>query len=150
MAANSLREQIIVAVVTELEGISTIKTVERRLPSKQDLDNFAITQFPVIAVVSGLPKPVEHKVTRDPAAKDVFLSELKMELYGYFQDNVNPDTTLSSLLDDIWVALYADPGKGGLVIETDLMPEIHQDFWDPFYAFKLDVILKYKHTTGGI
>jgi len=150
MAANSKREQIISIVTTELESIAAVKHVERRLPSKADLENFAITQFPVIAVVAGLPKPVEHKVTRHPAAKDVFISKLTIGLFCYFQDNVNPDTTLSSLLDDIWVALFSDPGKGGLAQSTDINPEVHQDYWDPFYAFKLDVVIKYQHDTGGI
>lgn len=150
MAANSKREQIISVVVSELQAIAALTTVERRLPSKSDLENFAITQFPVVAVVAGLPKPVEHKVTRSPAAKDVFLSDLGIGLFCYFQDNVNPDTTLSSLLDDIWVALYSDPEKGGLALSTNVNPEVYQDYWDPFYAFKLDVVIKYQHDTGGI
>ena len=150
MTANSKREQIIVAVKAELTAISAFKSVVRRLPTKEDLENFAITQLPVIAVVAGLPKPVEHIVTRQPGAQDVFVSDLSIRLFGYFQNNKDPDTELSSHVDDIWVALYADPTKGGLTLKTTLKPEIYTDFWDPYYAFMIEAILKYKHTTGGI
>lgn len=150
MAANSIREQIILAIKAELEDIDSIKTIARRLPSKQDLDNYAGTQLPIIAIVARLPKPDPHYIGRSPAAKDVFISNLRIELYGYFQDNQEPDSTLSSILDDIWVKLYSDTTKGGLVIQTDLEPTIHQDFWAPYYAFRLDVNVKYKHTKGGI
>ena len=132
MADNSKREQIIVAVKAELEAIAAIKTVIRKLPTKEELDQFAGPQLPVIALVAGLPKPISHKVGRLPAGKDVFISRLKLSLFVYFQDNVTPDVTLSSLLDDIWVALYSDPAKGGLVIVTELDPEISQDFWDRY------------------
>lgn len=150
MAANSIREQIIVQVKSELDEVASLKTVVRRLPSKEDLQNFAITQLPVVAIVAGLPKPDPHYVPRGPARKDVFISDLSLRLFCYFQDNVNPDTTLSSILDDLWAALYSDTTKGGLAISTDLKPEVYTDFWDPYYAFMIEAIIKYSHTTGGI
>lgn len=153
MAANSKREQIILAVVAELETLSSVSSdsIKRRIPTYEELSNFALPQLPVIAVVGGLPKPVHHKVTRVKGiTKDVFISELTISLFTYFQDYVDPDSTLSSLLDDIWVKLYADQTKGGLVISTTLTPNVSQDYWDPFYAFKVDVKMQYTHDIGGV
>lgn len=149
MAANSKREQIIVKVEAELNAVASISHVVRKRPTYESLQSFPITQLPVVAIVSGIPKPVPHNVGRRPP-KDVFQSELRLSLYCYFQANANPDTTLSTLLDDLWAALYADTTKGGLVIDTTLDPEPTHDFWDPFYAFKLDVITQYYHNKGGI
>lgn len=150
MAANSKREQIIEAVKAELETIGSISTVVRKLPTYKDLENFALTQLPVIALVGGLPVPVPHSVGRRVAGRDVFVSNLSIELFCYFQDNTSPDTTLSSILDDVWAKLYSDPTKGGLAIETTLTPDAYQDFWDPFYAFKLNATIQYSHLKGGI
>lgn len=150
MGTNSKREQIIKAVKAELEDVASIRTVQRKLPTYEDLKNFAITQMPVVAMVSGLPVPVPHPNYRVVGGRDLFVSEITIGLYCYFQERTDPDTELSNLLDDIWAELYSDPTKGGLVIETTLKPHMHQDFWDPFYAFKVDLILKYSHSTGGI
>ena len=150
MAANSKREQIINKVVAEMGEVSTIASVLRRVPSREELGNFALPQLPVCAIVGGLPVPVPHPVGRRSAGKDIFLSNLTVSLFVYFQDNVTPDTTLSSLLDDIWVKLYADETKGGLAINTTLTPTVSHDFWDPFYAFKLDAVIQYSHSKGGI
>lgn len=149
MATNSKREQIIVAVVDELSTVSSVTTVIRKLPTYEDLQSFALTQLPVVAVVAGLPVPVAHPVGRG-FPKDMFLSDLTISLFCYFQDRVNPDTTLSDILDDLWAKLYEDPKKGGLAINTTLKPTASQDFWDPFYAFKLDAVIRYSHLTGGI
>jgi hypothetical protein len=150
MAANSKREQIIVQVETDINAIASINHVTRNAPSKTDLDSYALTQFPVICILAGLPDPVPHEVGRRVAGKDLFVSNLTLSLYGYFQDNVSPDTTLSSLVDDLWTKLYADPTRGGLALGTRLKPELNVDFWNPFYAFKIDAIVQYSHSTGGI
>jgi len=150
MAANSKREQIIVSVKEDLETIPSIATVKRSLPTLKDLENFAVTQFPVIAMVAGLPVPRPHVVGRRTAGKDVFISDLNISLYCYFQDNVEPDTQLSNILDDLWATLYADPTRGELAIGTTLKPEFYRGYWEPFYAFRVDVVIQYSHKTGGI
>jgi hypothetical protein len=153
MAENSKREQIILAVVAELMTLSSVDSdsIKRRIPSYEELMRFALPQLPVIAVVGGLPKPVDHKTTRIKGiTKDIFISDLTISLFTYFQDHVDPDSKLSNLLDDIWAKLYADQTKGGLVVNTTLSPNVSQDYWDPFYAFKVDVVLQYTHDIGGI
>lgn len=150
MAANSKREQIVLKVVSELEELTSVKSVVRRIPTREELGEFALTQLPVVAVVAGLPVPMPHVVGRRPAGKDVFLSNLTVSLFVYFQDRTTPDSTLSTLLDDIWAKLYADEKKGGLAINTTLTPTASHDFWDPFYAFKLDAVIQYSHSKGGI
>lgn len=150
MASNSKREQILEAIVAELGGISSIVTVMRTLQSYKDLRNFAITQFPAVAVIGRLPQPKEHIAGRRVGGVDTVVSELTVDLYAYFQNAKTPDTQISSLLDDLWAGLYADQTKGGLVISTILTPEELTEFWEPYGAFKLSVVMRYHHTEGGI
>jgi hypothetical protein len=151
VAINSKRELLILSDVAILEDISAIKTVTRTLLSYSDLkDDFALTQLPVCAVVGRLPVPTNHydKRTGHP---DFMVSSLNVDIYVYFQERVNMDSEMSSLLDDLWVALYADPSRGGLCITTtiELSEQSHQ-VWEPFVAFQLVVKHQYQHTPGGI
>lgn len=155
MAANSLREQIIVHVVDLVEDVSSIKTVVRVKQSYSDLQQFAVTQLPLAAVVGQLPRPVpaggrlgSHKSTR--SCMDVFISDLPVDIYVYGQELDNPDTLVSILADDIWAKLYEDQYMGGLVISVWVSFEEQLEYWHPYVAFKATVTVKYKHTTGGI
>ena len=150
MAENSKREQIILKVIEELEELSSIKTVVRKLPEHSDLETFALTQFPVIAVVGKLPVPAEHISGRKPAAADIMVSILTVDLYVYFQERESPDSMISNLADDLWVKLNADQTKGKLVISTVLRMAENPEYWDPFVAFKLSCRFGYVHTIGGI
>lgn len=150
MAENSKREQIILRVIEELEELTSIKTVVRKLPEHSDLETFALTQFPVIAVVGKLPVPIEHVAGRRPAMADIMVSALTVDLYIYFQERKSPDSMISNLADDIWVKLNEDQTKSKLVISTILRMTEEPEYWDPFVAFKFSCKFKYIHTTGGI
>jgi len=150
MADNSKRELIILQVVSEMEAISSIKTVVRKLLGYSDLQNFALTQLPVTAVVGRLPVPSEHISSRRPARNDVMISELIVDLFVYFQEVTNPDSVMSSLVDDLWVKLNIDQSKNKLVISTKLKMTENPEYWDPYVAFKISCIFNYVHTTGGI
>lgn len=150
MAENSKREQIILRVIAELEEIPSIRTVVRKLPENSDLKTFALTQFPVIAVVGKLPIPAEHISGRRPARADVMVSKLTVDLYVYFQERESPDSMISNLADDLWVKLNEDQTKNGLVISTILRMTENPEYWDPFVAFRFSCEFKYIHTTGGI
>lgn len=150
MAANSIRERIIVYVKGKVGEVSSIKTVSRVQQTYSQLQQFAVTQLPLVAVVGRLPVPVEKVSSRTRVKIDLIISELSIDLLIYFQDKVNPDTTLSNLLDDLWAKLYADEEMGGLVISTLLTADEQAEYWEPFVAFRITVKVKYKHTTGGI
>ena len=150
MAANSIREQIIVYVKDKVGELASIKTVSRVQQTYSQLQQFAVTQFPVVAVVGRLPVPVEKVASRTRVKIDLIISELSIDLFVYFQDKVNPDQTLSNLLDDLWSKLYADEEMGRLVISTLLTADEQAEYWEPFVAFRVTVKVKYKHTTGGI
>jgi hypothetical protein len=149
MAANSLREQIILADISLIEALSNVKTVVRTVQSYSDLSNFAGPQLPVAAVVGRLPVPANHIRTRDGQV-DQILSELKVDVYFYFQENVNADLEISDYLDDLWVALYADPTRGGLCLYTELLAVENYETWAPYTAFQMVINHRYKHNTGGI
>lgn len=149
-ASDTKREQIIEYVVTEIEGVSEIAKVVRRMPSYADLQSFASTQIPACAVIGRLPVPVEHVNSRVKGGVDLIVSELKIDVFCYFLDNKTPDSTISNLLNELWSALYADQTKGDLTLSTMLKPKEKPEVWDPYGAFSLQVITKYQHTTGGI
>jgi hypothetical protein len=150
VADNSLREQIIKYIEERLNTLSSIKTVQRVQPTEEELQNFASTQFPVIAIIGGIPQPVAHRSSRSSGGHDQFKSELKLKMFIYFMDATTPDTTISYLLDDIWKLLYADQTLGGLVSELSLEPDKPVAVWRPYAAFSMECILTYYHTTEGI
>jgi hypothetical protein len=150
MAANSKREQIIEADLVLIDAVSAINHAVRTIPQYSDLQDFAVTQFPVAAVVGGLPKPVLKKSGRTTHSVDQIQSRLTVGVYVYLMSNENADTEISSLLDDLWVALFSDPSRGGLVLDTDLDVQEDTQRWAPFVAFKINIIHHYIHDTGGI
>lgn len=150
MAANSQREQIIVYNVDLIKTLPSIKTVIRTKQSYSQLQQFAVTQLPLVAVVGRLPKPVEKVSSRTRVKIDLIISELAIDFFVYFQETVSPDERLSFLADDIWAKLYLDETMGDLVIGTLLTVDEEPEYWDPFVAFRVTATVKYKHTTGGI
>ena len=156
MADNSKRELIILELISNIEDIGSIVTVERVRPSFADLGNFAETQLPLVAVVGKLPKPVPKRSGRQTGVVDKFISDLEIDLFCYAMDNVNPDSKVSDLADDLWAKIYSDPilitddYLDGLTLQVEVMPEIQIGIWDPYVIFKIVCTYKYVHGTGGI
>lgn len=153
MAENSKREQIILASKAILDGLSEVKTVKRTLQAYSDLQNFAVTQLPISAIVGRLPVPVEKKTTRTGEV-DQIISRLNIDIVTYFQSydetNDQEDSELSDLSDTIFAALYEDQSRGGLVLSTTVKPRENTNIWRPFVAFQLTVEHTYLHTIGGL
>lgn len=150
---TSIREQLILADKAILDDLSWIKKVDRALIDYNELKNYAITQLPVAAVVGRLPKPNQYKFSeREQAVVDQIQSSLIVDVFFYFQRGnwSDMDEKVSSYANDLFVALFADPGRGGLCLRTtvELVPDY--SYWDPFVAFKLMITHQYLHTTGGI
>jgi hypothetical protein len=149
MAANSKREQIILADVAIMQGVSGITTVERTIQTYSDLQDFAQTQLPVAAVVGRLPVPKNHIAGRDGQV-DYIISELVVDVFVYIQAAQDQDVVVSSMLDDIWPALYADPRRGDLCMGTQLTAHADVEYWNPYVAFKVSCVHQYQHDTQGI
>lgn len=149
MADNSIRERIILADMELIEAISSIKTVIRTVPTLTDLDNYAVTQLPLACVVGKLPVPKNHISKRDGQV-DQIISDLAIDIFVFFQENVNMDSELSFMLDDFWAAMYSNPTRSNLVMTTWLEANPQPEHLPPYYAFQLIVNHSYKHTTGGI
>jgi hypothetical protein len=151
MAKDSIREQILVYHEKYLLGkVKSINHVARIMPTYADLQTFAVTQFPVAAMVGRLPVPQMKRSGRTGHAIDVITSSLKIDNFIYIQVMEDPDTELSDILDDVWAKLYSDLTYGGLVLSTELTPEEETGVWEPFIAFKLTTEVKYTHNTEGI
>lgn len=149
MAENSKRERIILSNIDILSNVLIIKTIKRTLQSYSDLQRFATTQLPLIAVVGGLPVPVDHIKTRDMSV-DQIISSLSIKLYVYFNANIDTDKIVSDLLDDIWKALYSNQSRDGLCLTTRITADQDYEYWAPYGAFGVTVIHKYKHNIEGI
>lgn len=150
MADNSKREQILLRLKNKIESLVSIKTVKRIQPSDiSELQQYSAQQLPLLAMIGGVPIPVKHQRGRDNKL-DVFLSELPVEIYIYFMNRVDPDSQLSSLLDDLWRCLFEDQLLDGLVNQMFILPKVEVAAWDPYVAFSVDLKYTYKHTIGGI
>lgn len=150
MAANSIRERIILSDIEKVGNVAAISTVVRTMQTYSELQNFAGTQFPVAAVVGRIPVPQYKTSGRIPALVDQCISELKVDIFVYFINNENADEQLSSMLDDIFVALFQDQSRSNLCLSTELRMDENNEVWAPFAAFKITCVHKYKHDTGGI
>jgi hypothetical protein len=149
MATNSFRERLIQSDVEILETLDTIRTVDRRLPTYSELQEFALTQLPVACVVGGLPKPENHFAGRTGQV-DQIVSLLRVDIYIYLQENEEADSEISNMLDELWPALYSNPRRDDLCMSTYLDSEEVTEIWRPFVAFKISCFHRYKHSTGGI
>lgn len=157
MAANSTRERIILKVIEELSSLVTsgaIRTISRRLPEGiEDLDQYATTQLPLVVVMGKLPRLIEvHGGNRSNRSADCRLAKwsLPVQIFGYFMDNSDPDSTLSSFADDLFRVLNSDPSKGSLALDTKVSPDTEVGIWDPYVAFKFLAEIQYVRTLGGI
>lgn len=152
MAANSKREQILLALKVLLEGLSSIKAVDRKQPtSPDDLSRIAGTQMPFCSMIGGIPQPKEHISSRMPGGVDVVISELPVKLFIYFMDNVTADSTLSDIMDDVWAVIYGNQTLGFKFVQKILIdPNSDVVVWDPYVAFSMLVTITYNHAIGGI
>lgn len=152
MALNSKRERILTKIVTELEALDTIKTVDRVMPNGiSELEGYAATQLPLAAVVGNLPRPEYKMSTRTGHTVDKVTSELGINVFVYAEDNVTPDSTVSQLADDIWRQMLADETHGfKWVTRTWIVPEVNVAVWAPYCAFNMLVNVTYLHDKGGI
>jgi len=151
MAENSLREQILVSVKSQLEKVKNAKTIIRTFPQLSDLDEFGMSQFPVIALVGGLPDPQETKWSgRSHHTVDKFHSLLAVSVWVYDHTGEEADTRLSELADDVWAQLWANPTLSSLGLRMELAFDPEVGHFPPYVAFKLTANFTYEHTTGGI
>lgn len=155
MAANSKREQLILRVKWEMDQLipSSLRFVTRRLPSGfEELQSYASTQLPMVAVVGNLPSPIQEQGGSRGSGPDCRLIKWNLDVYvfGYFMDNVDPDSTLSDLSDDIFRALNLDPTKNNLAIGTKVVPSPAVGIWEPYVAFKMVCKITYLNSLGGL
>ena len=150
MADNSFRERIITANIALIENLTSISTIVRTIQSYSDLENYAITQFPVVAVVGRLPIPTYKPSLRIRETIDQVLSTLRIDYYTYFMDNENSDSHLSSLLDDMWAKLHTNPTRNNICLDTQLEMTEETQVYAPYGAFRITSIHQYKHTIEGI
>jgi len=150
MATNSFRERLILADYAIVSEISGFTTVVRRMQSYSELKEFAVTQFPVAAVVGRLPIPKEYKSGRTSGEILQVRSELSVDVYVYLHVNVDMDTEISNYADTLWASMLGNPTRSKLCLSTIVKLEEDIVQLPPFGAFKLTCIHEYIHGIGGI
>ena len=151
MASNSKREQLLVKVKEVLEGLDSIAYVDRKpLQGISELQTYPNTQIPLAAVLGDMPVP-DEKYSGRTRKLDVVRSTLNINIVVYIMDNETPDTTISTIADDIWVALYNDLTLGfDWVISMRLIPDVNTAVWTPYAAFSIVCQVEYLHDKTGI
>jgi len=152
MAKDSKREKILVYLVTALSRIKEIRSDILRLqPTLADIELFADTQFPVVAVVGGFPVPVEVKRSaRKTENVDAFKSQLDVEIFVYDRTDVGCDTRLSDLADEIWKNVWSDPTMDGNALYCACTFDGRPTPFPPYIAVRSVLSVSYLHSTGGI
>jgi len=151
MAAGSKRELILNAVAAKVLALDSILQTERKpLKGISDLQAFAQTQLPLTIILGGMPVPVDKKSDRTRKL-DKVVSKLGVDVLIYALDNVTPDSTMSSIADDVWVTLYEDITLGyKWVLDLEIVPDARVAVWDPYVAFRMLTNVTYLHDNGGI
>jgi len=153
MAENSYREQILDRVRITLEAIVSIRTVKRKiLSSINELKEIAFPQFPIICMTGGLPVPKDrgYVTLKESGQSSKVRSVLSIELRTYGINRTDPDTEISTLADDLWKKLYADPTVGGLAESVIVKPNPRIMFLEPFFRFDMIYDVEYIHDTDNI
>ena len=149
------REQVITKVKTAVETAASLVKVVRRVPSVErlaELKEMPQTQFPMAAIEAGLPVPDEKMSARLQGKIDLVISDLAIKVNCYLIDNDEDtmDTSLGTLLSEMWAAILADPTFDNYVLETRLRPDPDIVFWHPFVGFQIVVTVKYTHSTSEV
>jgi len=152
MAANSLREQIILNVISTLESVSSITTVSRTRPAfnGQEFIDLASANLPLAAVVGQLPDPDGKLSSGTPANYVFFTSQLGIGVTVYADATANPDLLISSLVDDVWVGLHEDLTRGGVALMTEVKPELETKLVHPYVLFDININVTYEHGIDSI
>ena len=126
--------------------------IKRTRPTLTELKNYPDTLLPMIVCEAGLPSIEEKRAARSSLEKDTFISNLNIGLFCYFLDNENPDEKISNYMDDLWALILSDQSNSGNCFETTIIPtdEANILHLKPYAAFKININLKYQHTSEGI
>lgn len=149
MAENSIREQLILSNESLLTSLGIFNGIKRVRLSHSDLSEFAHPQFPVLAIVGGLPQPDPHEVSRG-VPKDIFQMKLVIQLFVYIHERNDFDTMISSIMDDMWRILHTDQTRGNLTYETIIKPAKDVYAYAPYAGFQMLIEHKYQTGIGGI
>ena len=153
MASNSIREQILVELEDILNNIDTVGSVKRKVISTvHELKGIPSTLFPVICMTAGLPVPKGggYVTLRETGESSKVRSILSVNLRTYGLDKLEPDTAISSLAEDVYDGLYADPTVGGLAESVTVKLQRETLLLEPFYRFDMIIDIEYIHDTDGI
>jgi len=148
MAANSKRERILQHLAASVGALDWVRAVLREQPGQPaDLDKYGQTQFPLVALAAGLPAPRKERLA---GKGKEFVSTLDALLVVYALEDQTPDSLVSSMADDLWVAVFGDRRRGGLAMDTTVLPEVEKAAYPPYLAFSMTARVTYAHDETGI
>lgn len=140
------------ALKTKLEALASIKYVADVQPAGvEELERYAGTQLPMVAMLFGLPTPRGETLPMSTA----FDMSLPVSLTFYAQDNETPAETMLDLANEFWASMYEDADKlqpffGGLVREIHITPDSASLYAEPYVMFNIGLELVYVTTTSSL
>ncbi len=151
MTTESIANNIVKQVVTLLSGLDSLKTVTRRPPAQGEFEQFSAAQLPLAVVMGGMPARQEE----DPRALN-FISALPISIQVFISNNVDPNSEMYDVADDIWAALMTLPRDdrnayfNGLAQSITAVPQPVQNYAPPYASFGYDLEVTYTHSNKGI
>jgi len=153
MAANSIRERILLDIKSTLEAVSAIGMVKRKVVGDvSELKEIPANQFPVVFMTAGLPVPKSggFVTLRESSQSSAVRSILSVQLRTYGFSYAAPDSGISTVAEDIWDVLYADPTVNGLAEGVTVIPQKNTMFFEPYYRFDIIYDVEYVHDTDNL
>jgi hypothetical protein len=150
---NCEREQLILAIERKLKELDAFKKVERRKFGYDELYNFASPEFPVLAIVGGLPIPdMKQSGMADSSACKASQSTLAVTCNVFLRESSDADTAVSEFAQRLWVKAHETPkwGRKSVVSSVVTFGSGDPEFLEPFVMFRIIITITYVHGTGGI
>lgn len=132
-----MRERIIQKLITIAKSLNNIKSVQRNLPSEDELSSIPFSDMPVVCIAGQLPVP-EYQARNAQNLR----ASVEINFNYYLIQNETPDETISVLWDDLWAKLLTANATWGHerieIIQSNLF------YFDPY------IVLNFKMRCTGI
>ena len=153
MATDSIKELITQNLVDTVGAVASVKVVRRTKADLDEIEEFAVTQLPAVAIEEegfsseyhwrpGVPRDGKQKADRKE-------TEVQFVLTLYVLDNQTPEETLNDIMDDIIRAVDEDPSRGGLAYRTECR-EGERGAVPPIRAQNIKAAVSYRHKTDSM
>ena len=151
MAHNSGRELIILNLISDLNNLDCIHSIERKHPvTIEEVESIPSTLLPFVGILGGLPAPIDYKgLSRNQNQISVY-SKLAIRLRFIALQEKDADYWISYYLDEVWRAVMSNNNRSNMAEKTEIDSEYISEIFPPYIGFELTINVFYQHTQNGI